>query len=555
MNKQRNTALLAVLALVAVVAIGSWVVGSQIESPAEAAARTAPPKPSPILVPVEERVLSSNIVTRGTARFGLPQPLAIAPSALKPGPGLITTLPLRNAQIEEGGVLLTASGRPVFVLQGDTPAYRDLVPRTSGDDVRQLEEGLARLGFDPGPVDGTFDAQTSKAVAAWYEKTGWEPLGPTLEQRAAIRVLERDLGEATKFRLAAEGAAAAAALAVESARASADHTRRLAAAELAAREADKRRLVATGENGTPLAVKSERARAEYAETAADAEVRAQIADRSMVVLDPRQTETARAAADAKLELARAAAEKTRLESELAIQAAERDSQLAAEQHALAEAAVKSARLAGEMSVQAALDSQRVAELDARLAADRADRLARDLSLARSRLGVQIPVDEIVFIRSLPVRVEEVSALVGDIARGPVMSVTDNQLAIDSSLPLDAAPLVKPGMRVEIDEQALRYHIYFEVRVDETPTPLKGFSLRLTIPIESTQGAVIAVPISALSLSADGTSRVQVERDGALEYLVVEPGLSADGYVEVRPVDGTLEPGQLVVVGTENPETG
>jgi multidrug efflux pump subunit AcrA (membrane-fusion protein) len=250
--------------------------------------------------------------------------------------------------------------------------------------------------------------------------------------------------------------------------------------------------------------------------------------------------------------------------------------MSAEKLALAEAAVKSARLAGEMSVQAALDSQRVAELDARLAADRADRLARDLSLARSRLGVQIPVDEIVFIRSLPVRIEEITALVGDVARGPVMSVTDNQLAIDSSLPLDAAPLVKPGMRVEIDEQALRiqasgvvtrvastpgthgvdgYHIYFEVRVDETPTPLKGFSLRLTIPIESTQGAVIAVPVSALSLSADGTSRVQVEKDGALEYLVVEPGLSADGYVEVRPVDGTLEPGQLVVVGTENPETG
>ena len=81
MSNQRITALLVVLALVAVVAVGSWVVGSQIESPAEAAARTAPPKPSPILVPVEERVLSSNIVTRGTARFGLPQPLAIAPSA------------------------------------------------------------------------------------------------------------------------------------------------------------------------------------------------------------------------------------------------------------------------------------------------------------------------------------------------------------------------------------------------------------------------------------------------------------------------------------------
>ena len=27
-----------------------------------------------------------------------------------------------------------------------------------------------------------------------------------------------------------------------------------------------------------------------------------------------------------------------------------------------------------------------------------------------------------------------------------------------------------------------YHIYFEVRVEETPTPLQGFSLRLTIPV-------------------------------------------------------------------------
>jgi peptidoglycan hydrolase-like protein with peptidoglycan-binding domain/multidrug efflux pump subunit AcrA (membrane-fusion protein) len=575
MTSQRIKALLGVLGLVAFAGIGSWLAGSRIESPAEAAARTAPPRPSPILVPVERRVLSSNIVTRGTARYGLPQPLSIAPSALKPGPGLITTLPRLNAAIEEGGVLLTASGRPVFVLQGETPAYRDLVPRTSGDDVRQLEEGLARLGFDPGAIDGTFDARTSAAVTAWYEQAGWEPFGPTLEQEAAIRALERDLGEATKLRLAAEGAAAAAALAVESARAKAEHDNRVAAAELAARQADQRRLAATGENGTPLAVKSERARAEYAETAAEAEVRAQIADRALVVLDPRQTETARAAAEAKLELARAAAEKTRLESELAIQAAERDANLAAEQLGLAEAAVRSARLSGEMSVQAALDAQRVAELDARLAADRADRLARDLMVARSRLGVQIPVDEIVFIPSLPVRIEEITALVGDPARGPVMSVTDNQLAIDSSLPLDAAPLVEPGMRVEIDEPALRikasgvvsmvantpgtrgvdgYHIYFEVRVDETPTPLKGFSLRLTIPIESTQGAVIAVPISALSLAADGTSRVQVERNGSLEYLVVNPGLSADGYVEVTPVEGTLEPGQLVVVGTENPET-
>ena len=147
MSNRRLLVLFVVLAVVAVVAAGGWKAGSRIESPAEAAARTAPPTPSPILVPVEERELSSVIVTRGTARFGLPKTVSIAPSALKPKPGVITTIPLRNTQLNEGFVMLTASGRPVFVLQGPIPAFRDLVPGISGKDVLQLEEGLKRLGI------------------------------------------------------------------------------------------------------------------------------------------------------------------------------------------------------------------------------------------------------------------------------------------------------------------------------------------------------------------------------------------------------------------------
>jgi peptidoglycan hydrolase-like protein with peptidoglycan-binding domain len=502
MSRKRITVLLGVLAFVVVAFVGGWLGVSRIESPADVAARTAPPTPSPILVPIEERVLSSDVVTRGTARFGLPQPISIAPSGLKGQAGLITTLPQRNTQLREGSVMLTASGRPVLVLQGGTPAYRDLVPGISGADVRQLQRGLARLGFDPGPVDGTYDTLTSSAVAAWYRSAGWTPFGPTPEQLAATRRLRRNLDEAAKTRSATAGAAGAAALAVESARATAEHHNSVAAAELAAKTQE----------------------------------------RALIVVDPRQTETARAAADAALEQA--------------------------------QAGVKAARLAGDSAIQAAVEAQRVAELEAKLAAERADRLAADLRLAEHKTGVQVPVDEIVFIPTLPVRVEEVTARVGDTARGPVMSVTDNQLAVDSSLPLDAAPLVKPGMRVDIDEQALGikargtvkqvavtpgthgvdgYHIYFEVRVERTSSPLEGFSVRLTIPIESTKGVVTAVPISALSLAADGTSRVQVENNGTLQYVVVEPGLSADGFVEVVPVDGTLTPGQLVVVGYDNPQ--
>lgn len=644
MSRKRILLLFVVLALVTAAAVGGWVVGSRVVSPAEAAARTAPPQPSPILVPVEERVLSSNIVTRGTARFGLPQPISIAPSPLKAKAGLITTLPLRNTQFAEGDVIFTASGRPVFVLQGGMPAYRDLGPGISGNDVLQLEQGLQRLGFDPGPIDGAYDEQTGAAVTDWYKSAGWEPFGPTTEQLATIRTLEQALDEAKKNKLAAARAAAAASLAleaarakaahaqkaaaaalaakiaernratvtrengalltVEAARAKAEHASKAAAAELAARTADRDRLKEISEGGTPLAVEAARAKADLANTAAAAEIAAKISERALIVLDPRSTATARAAADAQLELARAAAFNTQLEGELAVQAAERDaslitsqyelaqaaliaaqlegelavqaaeraSNLAASQSEVARAAVKAARLEGELSVQTALDAQKVAEFEAKLAVEKAAQLSTDLDVARRKVGVQVPIDEIVFIPVLPVRAEEVTARVGDAASGPVMSVSDNQLAIDSSLALDAAPLVKPGMPVAIDEPALGiettgvvkrvastpgthgvdgYHIYFEVTVDEAPTPLEGFSLRLTIPIESTDGAVIAVPVSALSLAADGTSRVQVENNGSLQYVTVEPGLAADGFVEVTPVNGTVVPGQRVVVGFDD----
>jgi hypothetical protein len=226
-------------------------------------------------------------------------------------------------------------------------------------------------------------------------------------------------------------------------------------------------------------------------------------------------------------------------------------------------------------VRAALEQQTVAEFDLRVASERAERLQRELAAARERLGVQVPADEVVFIPSLPVRVHEVTASVGANASGPVISVTDNELSIDSQLPIGAAPLVKPGMKVMIDEQALGikatgvveavantpgtrgadgYHFYLGVRVESTPVSLAGFSVRLTIPIETSNGAVTAVPTSAVSLAVDGTSRVLVDRGGVLEYVTVQPGLSAGGYVEVTAPDGRLVSGQLVVVGYKAPES-
>jgi peptidoglycan hydrolase-like protein with peptidoglycan-binding domain len=564
----RVNILWGILGVVGGMALGAWYMGSRIQSPAEMAARTAPPEPSPILVPVESRVLSSDVVTRGTVRFGLPQPISIAPSTVKGGAGLISSLPRPNTQFKEGEVIMSASGRPVFVLRGAAPGFRDMSPTTTGSDMQQLEEALARLGFDPGPVDGNYDQKTSAAVERMYQKAGWEAFGPTREQRAAVAALEKDWSDAARSRLAAETARDTAAKAVAAARAIADQNIRQATIDAAARSGSARQL-ANAHSGKSLLVEAERARATYSAAIADADIKTQTADRALVILDPRQTEMTKAAAEAKLRVARSAQRKARVEAELAIESATREASLADERIKAADGAVKAARLEGERSVRAAQEQQTLAEFDVKVATERYERLDRELAVARAKLGVQVPADEVVFIPSLPIRVHEVTASVAGNASGPVMSVTDNELSVDSQLPIEAAPLVKPGMGVAIDEQALGikangvvesvantpgtrgvdgYHFYLGVKVESTPVSLAGFSVRLSIPTETTKGAVIAVPTSAVSLAADGTSRVLVDRGGRQEYVTVQPGLSTGGYVEVNASDGRLAPGQMVVVG-------
>jgi peptidoglycan hydrolase-like protein with peptidoglycan-binding domain len=172
--KRRNL-LVVLLGAVLVSSMATWVGVAQIRSPAEVAARTAPPAPSPILVPVAEQVLSTRIVTRGTAHFGSPQKVVITPSLLKSGPSVVTSL-LSRGTVSSGDVLATVSGRPVFVLVGEVPSYRDLGPGMSGADVRQLERSLRRLGLAPGSLDGRYDGSTAAAVTRLYRRHGFSPL-------------------------------------------------------------------------------------------------------------------------------------------------------------------------------------------------------------------------------------------------------------------------------------------------------------------------------------------------------------------------------------------
>ncbi|HYZ63978.1 MAG TPA: lytic transglycosylase domain-containing protein [Acetobacteraceae bacterium] len=84
---------------------------------------------------------------------------------------------------------------------------------------------------------------------------------------------------------------------------------------------------------------TERASAQDALSAADAELAHQINERALIVLDPRQTEAARLVAEARLDAARAARRKAKLEAELAMKIAEREARFPARARAVIPAAL------------------------------------------------------------------------------------------------------------------------------------------------------------------------------------------------------------------------
>lgn len=200
MSRNRLLALV-VVAVVAAAGIG-WYAGAQIRSPAEVAAEAEPPPPSNITVAVVREELSADIVTRGDVVFDDPITLSLSGSfAQQPERLVVTRSVEEDTELAEGDVAVEVVGRPVFLLQGDIPMYRDLRPGATGDDVLQLEEALARLGFFAGEPDGTWDQMTGAAVAAWYEQAGYRPNGLSDEDEEALRAA-RDRVRAAESALA-----------------------------------------------------------------------------------------------------------------------------------------------------------------------------------------------------------------------------------------------------------------------------------------------------------------------------------------------------------------
>ncbi|MEM7338972.1 MAG: peptidoglycan-binding protein [Actinomycetota bacterium] len=550
--------ILAIVAVVAVLAgVVGWLAGQRVKSEAELAAEREPPPPSLITVPIELQELSQNVVVRGTVRASNATELTVASAS---GESIITRLPKDAGDVvAEGDVLIEVAGRPVIALQGDLPVFRNLIPSLEGPDVRQLEEALLRLGYDPGTVDDVYDSSTAAAVEELYRAAGYSPGGEDDTARTAASAARdavdaqneavsqaRDAltqaqdGMSTSERLQLDQSLQQAREGVDQAKVGRHDANAEATATLDATyqpETDAWNRLQTAQGGTNPDTGQPPTAEELAQFQAEFD----------------QAKAARVAAETAK--ARTAEEQDRLvrdaETNLAITQASFDEQT---------------QPADTADLQRQVDDANEALSDAR----------EELADAESRVGARIPANEIVFLPDLAVverQVQRVNVEVGDFPQGPAMTISGVDVLIESGLASADRRLVSVGDVATLEDEPLgleieaivsfvadspggpdlsadRYALRLEPMGD-VPDDALNVNLRISIPVSSSGGEVLAVPFAALSAGANGAARVEVERTpGDVEVVEVVTGLRANGLVQIDPVDADLAEGDRVVVGRD-----
>jgi peptidoglycan hydrolase-like protein with peptidoglycan-binding domain len=114
------------------------------------------------------------------------------------GQGTVTWLPALGAVVNRGQALYQADNRPVSLFYGGRPFYRSLQVGDSGDDVKELEQNLAALGYTGMTVDTTYTAATATTVRKWQKdhsltSTGVFDSAAVVLAPAAVRVTALDV--------------------------------------------------------------------------------------------------------------------------------------------------------------------------------------------------------------------------------------------------------------------------------------------------------------------------------------------------------------------------
>lgn len=484
----RGNRTLWIVALCAVASlIAGLLVGRFLISPAQA---SEAPEPGLVTVPVEFGPLSNDVTLRADVGYAD----AVDVSIDTTGGGSIVTgaVPEVGATLNPLSIALEVEGRPVIVLPGELPAYRTLRIGVSGPDVIQLKQALVSVGIDAGDVSSNlFDQAAADAVGQLYAQAGYPLPSPEEGADDAVRSAQEAVRSAESGVVQAQQA-----------------------------------LTAAGAGPTKL---------------------------ESWQADVKVAQAEKALADAK-----------------ACVPAEAEPCPSVEQ---AEWDLQTARLERDQLWSSKNTSQERAALDAARA--QVDSAKESLASARQSVQPYLPASEVLFLTELPRRVDAVNVKRGSAISGAVMTVSGATVRLTGSAAEADARLLEVGAagvfelpdgtehRAVISElkpgkdSKARWEVLFEPDplTPEQITQLQGSNVRVRIAVGATEGDVLSVPLAALTAGPGGESRIEVVesdprdgKDAETRMVDVETGLAAKGAVEVTPVDGDLEEGDLVVVG-------
>jgi peptidoglycan hydrolase-like protein with peptidoglycan-binding domain len=188
--RRRRNILLAAAVLAVIAAAGGLLLATTIKSPAQQAAETKAPGLTRLTAPVQRTVIKNTVQADGLVA----KPPRV--SSLSGGGGggggtgnaqqVVTKIFFpAGSTVEPGNAIIEVAGRPMFVLPGTVPAYRDMLPGETGSDIAQLQAGLQEIGYSTGgDASGVYGAGTAAAVAAFYHNLGYPaPLTPAVPKK------------------------------------------------------------------------------------------------------------------------------------------------------------------------------------------------------------------------------------------------------------------------------------------------------------------------------------------------------------------------------------
>jgi multidrug efflux pump subunit AcrA (membrane-fusion protein) len=143
-------------------------------------ATPGPQEPAANTALVEKGTLSARVSIYGTLTYRA-RPDGSPYTVINQGRGTYTELPVDGDKIACGDVLYRVDDKPVLLMCGSVPAYRDLLAGDVGNDVRQLNANLHDLGYDAGvaidPNNNGFTWRTQQALEKLQHDKGFDVTG------------------------------------------------------------------------------------------------------------------------------------------------------------------------------------------------------------------------------------------------------------------------------------------------------------------------------------------------------------------------------------------